>query len=269
LSISRQLLQLMGSDIQVESRAGEGSRFWFDLDLPTGTLETRREIAPGALPVSGYSGPRRTLLVVDDAEYNRQLLVDLLTPLGFGMVETDSGEGCLQLAQTRHPDLIVMDIVMPAMDGLETTRRLRQLPALKKVPIIIVSASASLTDEQRSLDCGASAFLPKPLDLNKLLREIGALLRLTWISDPAPASNAGQQDGQETMVPPPSDELEILYMMAQTGNMRNIRDRADHLAGLGAPYGAFAQRLRELADGYQPRAILELVKQFKDREIHR
>jgi len=269
LSISRQLLQLMGSDIQVESRAGEGSRFWFDLDLPTGTLETRREIAPGALPVSGYSGPRRTLLVVDDAEYNRQLLVDLLTPLGFGMVETDSGEGCLQLAQTRHPDLIVMDIVMPAMDGLETTRRLRQLPALKKVPIIIVSASASLTDEQRSLACGASAFLPKPLDLNKLLREIGALLRLTWISDPAPAANAGQQDGQETMVPPPSDELEILYMMAQTGNMRNIRDRADHLAGLGAPYGAFAQRLRELADGYQPRAILELVKQFKDREIHR
>jgi CheY-like chemotaxis protein len=154
------------------------------------------------------------------------------------------------------------------MDGLETTRRLRQLPALASVPVIMVSASASVTDAQRSLACGANAFLPKPLDLNKLLREIGALLRITWISAPAPATTE-QPGAQEAMVPPPPAELEALYLLAQTGNMRNIRERADRLAALGAPYGPFAQRLRELADGYQPRAILELVKKFRDREIHR
>ena len=268
LSISRQLVRLMGSDIHVESRPGEGSRFWFDLDLPTATIEARRESLPSATPVSGYSGPRRTLLVVDDVEFNRLLLVDLLSPLGFEVLEADSGEGCLQLAQARPPDLIVMDIVMPVMDGLETTRRLRQLPALAAVPVIVVSASASIIDEQRSLACGANAFLPKPLDLGKLLREIGALLRITWIYAPAPAT-PGQQGAQEAMVPPPADELEALYLLAQTGNMRNIRERADRLAALGAPYGPFAVRLRELADGYQPRAIVELVRKFKNRETHR
>jgi signal transduction histidine kinase/DNA-binding NarL/FixJ family response regulator/CHASE3 domain sensor protein len=268
LSISRQLVRLMGSDIQVESRPGEGSRFWFDLDLPTAATDARRQASTGAIPVSGYGGPRRTLLVVDDVEFNRLLLVHLLSPLGFEMLEADSGERCLHLARARSPDLIVMDIVMPVMDGLETTRRLRQLPALARVPVIMVSASASVTDAQRSLACGANAFLPKPLDLNKLLREIGALLRITWISAPAPATTE-QPGAQEAMVPPPSDELEALYLLAQTGNMRNIRERADRLAALGAPYGPFAQRLRELADGYQPRAILELVKKFRDREIHR
>lgn len=268
LSISRQLVRLMGSDIHVESHAGEGSRFWFDLDLPTATIEARREAAPGAIPVGGYSGARRTLLVVDDVEFNRLLLVDLLSPLGFEVLEADSGEECLRLAQARPPDLIVMDVVMPVMDGLETTRRLRQLPALASVPVIMVSASASATDEQRSLACGANAFLPKPLDLGRLLREIGSLLRINWISAPVLATT-GPQGAQDAMVAPPSDELEALYLLAQTGNMRNIRERADRLAALGAPYGPFAVRLRELADGYQPRAIVELVKKFKDREADR
>jgi CheY-like chemotaxis protein len=175
---------------------------------------------------------------------------------------------CLQSAPAQRPDLIVMDIVMPVMDGLETTRRLREMANLKSVPVIIVSASASVSDEQRSLACGANAFLSKPLDLDRLLREIGGLLRLTWISD-ASRPVAPPPDAQETMVPPPPDELEILFFLAKTGNMRNIRAQADHLAALGPPYGPFAQRLRELADGYQPRAILELVKKFKDRELQR
>jgi len=266
LSISRQLVRLMGSDIQVESQADAGSRFWFDVELPTSAIEAHRVAPPNAAPVTGYSGPRRTLLVVDDVEANRHLLIDFLSPLGFKMLEADSGEACLKLAPMRRPDMIVMDIVMPVMDGLETTLRLRELAALKDVPIIIVSASASVSDEQRSLACGANAFLSKPIDLHRLLREIGRLLGLTWISDVSPPA-AAPPDAHESLVPPPPDELEILYFLAKTGNMRNIRAQAEHLSALGPPYGPFAQRLRELADGYQPRAILELVKKFKDREL--
>ena len=268
LSISRQLVRLMGTDIEVESQAGAGSRFWFDLELPTSLSEARREAPPGEALVTGYNGLRRTVLVVDDVGANRHLLIDLLSPLGFKMIEADSGEACLRLAPAQRPDMIVMDIVMPVMDGLETTRRLRETAAVKSVPIIIVSASASATDERRSLACGANAFLSKPIDLERLLREIGSLLRLTWISG-ASHPAAPPPDAQETMVPPPPDELEILFFLAKTGNMRNIRAQADHLAALGPPYGPFAQRLRELADGYQPRAILELVKKFKDHELQR
>jgi hypothetical protein len=71
------------------------------------------------------------------------------------------------------------------------------------------------------------------------------------------------------MVPPPANELEVLYALALTGDMRNIRVHADHLTSLGEPYGRFAQRLRELADAYRPRAVLELVNQFRDSGARR
>ena len=267
LSISRQLIRLMGSDIHVESREKLGSRFWFDLDLPTGKLEARRETLPHAAQVTGYRGTRKTVLVVDDVEANRKVLVEFLSPLGFKVLEADSGEACLQVAQALRPDLVAMDSVMPAMDGLEATRRLRQLPSLDSVPVIAISASASAVDEQRSLAGGANAFVPKPVDLAQLLREVGRLLRLVWITDaPPPAPAGAPNDSAQPLVPPPADEMEILYRLAQIGNMRSIRDRAEHLAALGVPYGPFANRLRDLADRFQSQAILELVTKFRDRE---
>ena len=270
LSISRQLVRLMGGDIHVESRAGAGSRFWFDLDLPIGTLEPQHETMKPRPLVTGYDGARRRLLVVDDIAANRKLLVDFLSPLGFEIDEADDGESCLERAQALRPDLIVMDSVMPVMDGLEATRRLRELPLLKSVPVITISASASATDAQKSLAVGANAFLPKPIELTDLLHEIGTLLHLTWVlpgasQSTATAMAATKSEEPGALVAPPAHEMEILYGLAQTGNMRSIRAQAEHLASLGATYVPFAQRLQELANSYQSRAILELVKEFKDR----
>ena len=270
LSISRQLVRLMGSDIQVRSRAGVGSRFWFDLDLSTDLPPALHDAKAHRSSLTGYRGARATVLVVDDVAANRTLLVDFLSPLGFKTVEAENGQACLKQALALRPDLIVMDSVMPVMDGLEATRRLRQLPSLKSVPIIAVSASAAAADEQRSLAGGADAFLPKPIDLDDLLNEIGALLQLTWIFDDSQAAAMAQTEAPGTLIPPPAGEIEILYRLAQAGNMSSIRAQADHVAALGTPYGPFAQRLRELADAYQSRAILELVRKFRDRtaEIH-
>ncbi|HKX40746.1 MAG TPA: ATP-binding protein [Burkholderiaceae bacterium] len=266
LSISRQLVRLMGSDIHVESRAGQGSRFWFDLDLSVGVPEVRSETLSHPTTVTGYRGARRTLLVVDDVAANRKLLVDFLSRLGFQVVEADSGEACLQLAPALRPDLIAMDSVMPEMDGLEATRQLRLLPSLQGVPIIAVSASASTADEQRAIAGGASAFLPKPLDLEELLLQIGRLLRLTWTAEAPPSADRPEAAPARALVPPPAEEMEVLHSLALIGNMRSIRDHAEHLVTLGAAYGPFASRVRELAEGYQSQAILDLVRQFRDRE---
>ena len=267
LSISRQLVRLMGGDIHVESSAGLGSRFWFDLDLPTGMTESPHLARSYPATVTGYQGARKTLLVVDDVEANRRLLVDFLSPLGFDVVEADSGEACLRLAPMLRPDLIAMDSVMPSMDGLEATRRLRLLPALENVPVIAVSASASAEDEQRCLAGGVNAFLPKPVDLEQLLLEIGRLLRLTWTAvEPGAAAAAAAAEAAQPMVAPPADEMEILYSLARIGNMRSILDHAEHLARLGEPYGPFAKRVRELAEQYQSQAILALVTQFRGRD---
>jgi signal transduction histidine kinase/CheY-like chemotaxis protein len=181
LAISRQLVRAMGGDIQVESTVGAGSVFRFELELPVARAETvlprvqRRPI--------GYEGPRRKVLVVDDIAENRALLRDLLQQIDFTVFEADNGEAGLIAAHALQPDLILMDNVMPVMDGLEATRRLRAMPAFEKVPILAISAGAFKEDEVKSLAAGADGFLAKPLRLDDLIAEISTRLRLTWIYD--------------------------------------------------------------------------------------
>jgi CheY-like chemotaxis protein len=178
LAISRQLVRFMGSDIHVESREGQGSRFWFELGVPIPLAEAPRSQDPNV--VTGYRGSRKTVLVIDDIRENRVLVNDLLSPLGFRVVQAEDGQRGLECAEQHRPDLILMDNLMPVMDGLEATRRLRETPAFIETPIITISASVSMAEQQRSLAAGANAFLAKPLDLTMLFQEISALLQLNW-----------------------------------------------------------------------------------------
>jgi CheY-like chemotaxis protein len=106
--------------------------------------------------------------------------------LGFELVEASDGQALLASAQARRPDLVISDLVMPIMDGLEAIERLRQLPGLADVPVIAVSANASGLDEAQSLAAGASAFLPKPVEMDRLLAKVGELLELRWTQAPMP-----------------------------------------------------------------------------------
>jgi CheY-like chemotaxis protein len=155
-----------------------------------------------------------------------------------------------------------MDSVMPVMGGSEAIRRLRLRPGHGDVPIIVVSASTTLADQQDSLASGADAFLAKPLDLSRLLVEIGALLKLTWIGDPEAAA-ATAADASPALAVPPAEEIDVLYQLAKLGNMQRIRTYAEHLEAMDDAYRPFAQRLRRLADGFQSRAILEFVSKFR------
>jgi len=265
LVISQQLVGMMHSTIHVESRLAHGSRFWFDLDLPLAKGDAPLPKESLAQGVAGYRGRRRTVLVVDDVAGNRATMVDLLAPLGFQVVEAENGEDGLQMAKRLRPDIILMDNVMPVMDGFEATRRLRQLPELRDVPVIAVSASASLADQRDSHAVGANAFLSKPIDLDQLLMQIGRLLHLGWTGpDDEPLPGTGTPD--EDLVAPPEEEMQVLQQLARIGNMRSIRDRADHLAALDEAYRPFAKALREMADRYQSKAILEFVSRFPVRE---
>ncbi|MFL6662809.1 MAG: response regulator, partial [Rhizobacter sp.] len=268
LAISQQLLALMGSEIRTDSALGEGSRFRFDLDVAIAPAGPPAPAVSRARSIAGYRGPRRKLLVVDDVAGNRRTMIDFLAPLGFEVTEADNGTAGLHEAQRVRPDLIVMDSVMPGMDGLEATRRLRQLPALRDVPVVAVSASASLADQQESIAVGASDFLPKPIDFDRLLASIGNLLHLQWTARPIGGDGpAARDEGEPLLVPPPAEEMKVLVHLAQIGNMRSIRERADHLAALDDAYGPFAGRLRELADQFQSRAILAFVRSHQERQL--
>ena len=260
LSISRQLLGLMGSEIHVDSRMGQGSCFRFDLELPVEPDERRLPAAAPRRIITGYMGARRRVLVVDDIEANRMPLLDMLTPLGFEVFAAENGQMAVDLAKMLQPDLVLMDAVMPVMDGLEATRRLRAMPKTRGVPVIIVSAGATAEDQRNSLQAGATAFLPKPLDLQRLLAEIGLVLELAWLP---PAGEAPPPtDAPLPLVAPPAAELEVLYQLAKTGNMRRIRERAEHLASLNEDYRGFTNSLLLLAGRFESRAVLDLVAQY-------
>jgi signal transduction histidine kinase/ActR/RegA family two-component response regulator len=179
LAISRQLVRLMGGDIHVESRTGNGSVFWFEVSLPVcGDAVGGRTETPAP---RGYEGPRRRVLVVDDVAGNRAMLADLLATLGFEVHQAGDGQQALARLQEQPADLVMMDIAMPVMDGLEATRRIRAEHAWQALPVIAVSANASGGDRERCLAAGADAFVSKPVDRDRLLALLAEHLKLRWV----------------------------------------------------------------------------------------
>jgi len=259
LAISRQYVRLMGGEIQVESRPGQGSTFRFEVETqPVETSTVTTTMTASARTVTGYAGPRRKILVVDDIAENRAVMNDLLTPLGFEVGEAANGREGLAAAQRLRPDLILMDIAMPELDGLAATRRLRQLDAFREMPIIALSASVSASDSEQCLTAGMNAFLPKPVDADKLFEQMARLLRLEWTYGPEQAASSPETG---PMVAPPPEEMEVLYRLARLGNMAQILEQADRLAQLDERYRPFADQLRSLAKGYQSKALLRLVEE--------
>jgi PAS domain S-box-containing protein len=263
LAISRQLVRLMGGDIHVDSRVGEGSRFWFELDVPLVEAQACAECAGHA--ATGYGGARRRILVVDDAAGNRSALADALSPLGFDVYEAPCGDPGQEAAQRLRPDLILMDLTASGTSGLEALRGLRRQPDLVDVPIIAFSAATSGSDAAASLEAGANAFLPKPVDFGSLLTEIALLLEIEWTYDRA----IGETDVSEPMLVPPVEQMETLHYLARLGNMRDIVYRAEQIVEQDERYRPFANRLRVLAEGYQSKAVLNLIERYLEQASKR
>ena len=129
----------------------------------------------------------------------------------------------------------------------------------KPIPIIAMSASVSASDSQQCFAAGMNAFLPKPLNADRLLEQMARLLRLEWTYGSAPPG-APPQAG--FMVAPPADELEVLHRLAMLGNMREIIEEADRLVQSDERYRPFANQLNALAGGYQSKAVLHLVEAY-------
>jgi signal transduction histidine kinase/DNA-binding response OmpR family regulator len=265
LAISRQLVTLMGSDIQVESRVGHGSRFSFELELPLAASGAAAPAGPAGPNegIAGYEGRRRRVLVVDDIEVNRAPVVHFLRGLGFETEEAEDGAAALRCVEAAPFDLVLMDSAMPVMDGAEATRRLRASERWRTLPVIVVSANASLSDQSDAVAAGADAFLPKPIAFGRLLPELARLLALNWSYRPV-AAGADAADGAAPIVAPPAMELEHLLRLARIGNMRSIRTHVDALAAGDARLRPLAARLRRLADDFESAAIVELLSSLRE-----
>ncbi|HEY9105142.1 MAG TPA: response regulator [Roseateles sp.] len=191
LAITRALVIEMGGQVQVSSEFGRGTRLSVELPLPLAQQLTAPPQKP--LRLARYLGPPRRVLVVDDVAANRALMTDFLTKAGFEVAQASDGSELLAAAKAFRPDLILMDSVMPSVDGVEATRRLRRDADLAAIPVIAISASASPEHRADCLKAGVNVFLTKPVALEVLQGHLRELLGLQWIE--AAADAAGVQRG--------------------------------------------------------------------------
>jgi CheY-like chemotaxis protein len=260
LSISESLVDMMGGTLQVKSVAGAGSTFWFDIALPVSDtwLETP-EVEEAQ--VIGYEGPKQKVLVVDDREENRTVLADILTPLGFEVREAIDGQDGVAQAQSFQPDVILMDLVMPVLDGFAATEQLRQLPVFQSTVIVAISASAFGKDRRKSLAVGCNDFIPKPVRLEVLLQKLQTHLKLTWVYE----QQAGEETGQDEPFPvelPPSAKIEALLELALRGNIREVEKQIAQLEQEHDKYKPFAAEIRYLTQSFKTRQLRELLKSY-------
>jgi PAS domain S-box-containing protein len=261
LAISRQLVRLMGSDILVRSEVDVGSTFWFELRLDQ--LQGDPVLLQPEPVAQGYAGARKRVLVADDVKANRSVAVRMLGALGFETVEVEDGEAAIASVALQGIDLILMDAVMPKLDGIDAIGLLKSDPRHRSIPIIAISANVSGQNKDKCLAAGADVFLSKPINLAALLEQIRRLLDLAWIYHAPEQPDPGGKRAAPTVYPP-ADEIDTLHRLALQGNMRAIVERAGYLLALDPHYAHFASQLCDLARNFQSKAMLRLIEQVME-----
>jgi signal transduction histidine kinase/CheY-like chemotaxis protein/streptogramin lyase len=257
LAISRQIVDFMGGRLEVQSTVGQGSTFWFEVALPVTDVADPKPPTP-VHAIDGYAGAPRSVLVVDDKRYNRQVLSDLLEPLGFSVHTAEDGQAAMDKAVELRPDVILMDLVMPVMTGMDAAREIRLRPELNQTALIAVSASVLEADREKSRMAGFDAFVPKPVRRETLLETLATHLQLTWIyAEPSAASEA-------PLKPPPYEELEQLCRLAVEGRIFDIQDRASQLKTLDEAHVPFARHLEKVAKGYDTEKIEAFIREMME-----
>lgn len=269
LTISKQLIEAMGSQIYVESQLGEGARFWFDVVLPTAEVLHDKPIDPVMKPaILGYNGRRRKIIIVDDKKSNRSIFDDILRPLGFEIYEYRDGVQLLENVSQIAPDAILMDLVMPNINGYDAARQVRQ-KGLTKTSIIALSASVFDEAEAKSKIAGCDAFLSKPVDIDKLLALIGVQLNLEWVyqssEEPAAAKPASAE--QDIALLPPVAEIKRLYELALMGDLIAVSRTVESLRETDSRLTRFAAEILALTKGFEEEQLISLLAAYMEQNL--
>ena len=194
LAISRQLVSMMGGRIWVESVYGQGSTFHFTVPLPVADGASRVRLENLAQQSSSGSElpklpPGLHVLLAEDNRFNQEMVLEILAEVGVSVDVVENGLEALQRLREKDYGLVLMDMMMPEMDGLEATRRIREEPRWRELPIVALTANAGLEDRQRCLGAGMNDVLTKPFeiaDLHRVLKEHAVATGALDVS-PAPA----------------------------------------------------------------------------------
>ncbi len=250
LAITKQLVELHGGEIKVKSTIDEGSQFSFTLPTATQTVEQNLsqdnvlessasyQFKPVYSKVSSTIIPSDlrkdnsnvTILIVDDEPINLQVLVNNLSLQNYSIIQANNGEEALELIQQGlHPDIILLDVMMPKMTGYEVTQRLREHFPATELPILLLTAKTQVKDLVTGLEVGANDYLTKPISKDELLARIRTHLNLSHLREENLRLSAEIEIVQQLqrMVLPNTSELELIEELEITGMI----EPADEIGG--------------------------------------
>jgi signal transduction histidine kinase/CheY-like chemotaxis protein len=257
LTISKLLTELMGGELTFTSKLGIGTTFRIHLFLPQSD-HGDKDVSVVYTSRVGYLGQKRKILVVDNEEVDRELLINILEPLGFEMAQASNGQECLDVYQAFKPDLILMDLAMPVMDGWEASYIIRKIHQSNTI-IGIVSANAYDKNLENSAGIEASDFIVKPVSVEELLDWIGQKLSLTWMSSEMnieeKLSDIVDQNLHTLtaleMTLPPKEMMSELLALIDIGYVKGINNKLDLLLEADARYSVFVERMRLLSSQFE------------------
>ena len=259
LAIVQLLTDIMGGDLKIESEPGIGSTFTISLMMPWVSVP---KVSLSSLQITGYSGKRKTIMVVDDEPIHRGLMSDLLSPLGFTVIEAYDANNCLDLLNEVTPDVFLLDVSMPpGITGLELARQLRGKGCDQ--PVIMLSADA----EEHRLKEGERAYhdnyIVKPVNNQKLLESIGDLLDLEWFYIPETAKEQQNNNPiQQVDLPEVPDHplCRELLAYAQIGYQSGVVNKLQEIEEARLLESEALEYIKKLSSNMQFSRIVEIIE---------
>lgn len=259
LAITQALVRIMGGDIQVESTPGVGSRFIVRLMLSQPLSPPAEVAGPGA--VVGFDGRARTLVLIDDDPAHLAMLTGLLEPLGFVVESAADGAAGLALIARVQPDLVLLDVSLPGMNGWDIAKSLRRRhgPALR---IVMLSGEGEHSCAPGDTGPVNDVFVMKPFEFNALIDVIGEQLELEWLhcANAAPAFQGNLAALPALLRTPARAHFAAIEKLVRIGHVRAIETEIDAIAALSPEAAPVAGRLRDLLDSFDLRALSSFAK---------